>query len=374
MKLKDNKIRIDIVAGARPNFMKCAPLIKEFAKHSCFDVTFIHTGQHYDYDMSTIFFRNLKLRRPEIFLGVGSAPRYKQIEMVRKKLRNIFYAHTPDFVIVVGDVNSTLGAAMAAKDTGVLLVHVEAGLRSFDMTMPEERNRIATDAISDILFTTSASAIKNLVREGVPRRKIYFVGNVMIDTLVNNLKFAGRSGVLKRLKLKKKEYYLLTVHRPSNVDNGRTLRGILRSVADISSGCKIVFPVHPRTRKALRKFGLTSYATNKNNFITVKPLGYLDFLKLMRYCKAVFTDSGGIQEEAAYLKIPCLTLRENTERPVTIKAGTNIIAGCRPSSIRNGFKLLTTRAVGHKTKDIRFWDGKTSKRIADVLMREAQVE
>ena len=369
-----DKLKVIVVAGARPNFVKCAPILSALEKSGRFETTFIHTGQHYDYDMSDIFFRHLRLRKPDICLDVGSAPRAVQIERVSRRFEEAARKINPDIVIVVGDVNSTLGAAIAASMLKVKLAHVEAGLRSFDKSMPEEDNRVRTDALSDFLFTTSESAGDNLAREGVIGRKVHFVGNVMIDSLVSSLKEAERSCILSNLGLKKNGYYLLTLHRPSNVDRLKKFMGIIGAIGDIAerTGCRIVFPAHPRTQKAMEKLNTANALKDKDLFLIIKPLGYLDFLKLMRHSRMVLTDSGGIQEETSYLKVPCLTIRRNTERPVTVESGNNIIAGTEPEAILNSFEKLKSRFSAEKVKPIKFWDGRTASRIVRVLIDEAK--
>lgn len=360
-----------MVAGARPNFMKCAPILRALDKAKSFRTFFVHTGQHYDYRMSRIFFKHLGIRRPDVFLDVGSAPRLKQIEKVSNRFERVARRFRPDMVIVVGDVNSTLGAAIAAKKIGAKLAHVEAGLRSFDKSMPEEMNRIQTDSLSDILFTTSESAGDNLMREGIDNEKIRFVGNVMIDTLIDNLKAAKRSRILARFGLSDRGYYVVTLHRPSNVDSAGVLKGILDSIEKIASGYKAVFPVHPRTEKMLKKFSLFKGLKDSPVFILTEPLGYLDFMQLVKHSRMVFTDSGGIQEETSYLKVPCLTLRANTERPVTVEAGNNIIAGNAPETILRGFNRIKSGFRRKNVKPIKFWDGNAAHRIAEVLRDEA---
>ena len=368
--MKNRKIKTIVVAGARPNFMKCAPLLKELDRRSIFKTLFMHTGQHYDYEMSRVFFKHLKLRKPDVFLNVGSGSRKMQIQKVRDRFIKVARGFQPDIVMVVGDVNSTLGAAMGAKKVGSKVAHIEAGLRSFDMSMPEEKNRILTDSMSDFLFTTSKSASLNLAKENVLKSKIYFTGNVMIDTLIDNLRSAERSNILTDLRLSKKEYYVLTLHRPSNVDRRKTLKGILDTLAKIAEGRNIVFPVHPRTKKMLEQFRLFNKIRENPVFVSTNPVGYLDFLKLVRYSRAVFTDSGGIQEETAYLKIPCITLRENTERPVTVKAGNNIIAGNTPNRILKAFNVASKQVRRKNPSPIKFWDGKASQRIVKILAME----
>ena len=365
-----NKIKVILVAGARPNFMKCAPILRELDGSGSFDTLFVHTGQHYDYNMSSVFFKNLKLRPPDIFLNVGSAPRLTQIRKIGARFEKVAAGFGPDIVIVVGDVNSTLAAGLAAKKIGALLAHVEAGLRSYDNSMPEEMNRVCTDSIADLLFTTSPDASANLIKEGLSRERIHFVGNVMIDTLASNLKLAERSRVLDKLKLKKRGYYLLTLHRPSNVDDKKTLKGILEAVMKAAGPLKVVFPVHPRTEKMLKTFRLFDRLKERSGFITTRPLGYLDFLKLLKHTRMVFTDSGGIQEETAYLKVPCLTLRKNTERPITIAAGTNIIAGNTRQGIIRSFNLISRRHIA--AGPIRLWDGRAAKRIVKILKEKVR--
>ncbi len=363
-----DKIKAIVVAGARPNFMKCAPILKELERAKAFKTLFVHTGQHYDYDMSLVFFKHLKIRRPDVFLNVGSAPRARQIAKIQARFEKAARRFGPDIVIVVGDVNSTLAASLAAKKIGTRLAHVEAGLRSFDNSMPEEINRVMTDSMSDILFTTSQSANANLAREGIPESRIYFVGNVMIDTLAANLKSAERSDVLERIGLRKKAYYVLTLHRPSNVDKRRVLEGILNSIAEIAGGYRVVFPMHPRTEKMLKRFRLLDKIKDGGVFIVTRPLGYLDFLKLIRHSRMVFTDSGGIQEETAYLRVPCLTLRKNTERPVTVEAGGNIIAGNTRVTILKGFRSASRLLKKRRPAAIRLWDGMATRRIVKILL------
>jgi UDP-N-acetylglucosamine 2-epimerase (non-hydrolysing) len=310
------------------------------------------------------------LRQPDVFLNVGSAPRVEQLNRIIDRFGRVLRRFRPHIVIVVGDVNSTLGAARAAMAKGIRIAHVEAGLRSFDKTMPEEINRILTDSMSDFLFTTSRSADENLLREGIPKKRIYFVGNVMIDTLAGNIKEAEKSDILERLGISRKGYYLFTLHRPSNVDDINVLKRILNTVRGAGSGYRVVFPVHPRTEKMLKKFGLMKRIKTDDIFLCTKPLGYIDFLALMRHCRLVLTDSGGIQEETAYLKIPCLTLRDNTERPITVEAGNNLIVGNTARGISDGFKLVTDPRRNRQYRPIKFWDGRASNRIVRILLRK----
>jgi len=373
---------IFLVVGARPNFMKAAPLIQEMKKDPRFLPLLIHTGQHYDPMMSDSFFRELRLPRPWMYLGVGSGTHAEQTGRIMIEFEKICLAKRPDLVAVVGDVNSTIACALAAVKLNIPVAHVEAGMRSWDRTMPEEINRILTDQISDYLFTSCGDAVRNLVREGIPRSRIFFVGNVMIDTLQKHKALAGNSKILERLGLKRQtrieRYALLTLHRPSNVDDPAVLKAILKAIADLSNKIDVVFPAHPRTIKHIRSLGLEKTVhfmkalpartpnKSRQNLVTVPPLGYLDFLRLMSRASLVLTDSGGIQEETTILGIPCLTLRENTERPITVKEGTNHLVGNDPERIlRTASRVL--RSQQFPVKRPRYWDGKAARRIVSVL-------
>jgi len=317
-------MKIVSVVGTRPNFMKIAPLVNEFKKHNV-DHVLVHTGQHYDKEMSKLFFDDLEIPKPDADLGVGSWTREEQIKSIKEKLEPIIEKEKPDIVVVVGDVNSTLAAAEVANKLGIKVAHVESGLRSFDNTMPEEFNRVETDKISDFLFTTEKSGNINLENEGISKDKIFFVGNVMIDTLLSHKEKAENSKILEKLGLEKGNYCTLTLHRPSNVDNKKDFENILSILEKIQEKIKIVFPVHPRARKNIKSFNLDDKMRGMKNLILTEPLGYLDFLHLMSNSKFVLTDSGGIQEEATVLGIPCITLRKNTERPITVEQGTNLL-------------------------------------------------
>ena len=371
-----------LVVGARPNFMKAAPLIQEMKKEPRFLPLLVHTGQHYDPMMSDSFFRELKLPRPWRYLGVGSGTHAEQTGRIMIEFEKICFAKRPDLVAVVGDVNSTIACALAAVKLNIPVAHVEAGLRSRDRTMPEEINRLLTDQISNYLFTTCGDADRNLVREGIPRSRIFFVGNVMIDSLQEHKALAGKSKVLERLGLKRRNmierYALLTLHRPSNVDDPAVLKGILTAITDLSGKIHVVFPAHPRTIKRIRSLGLEKTVhfmkalpargpiKNDQNLITVPPLGYLDFLCLMSRASLVLTDSGGIQEETTILGIPCLTLRDNTERPITVKKGTNFLVGNDPDRIlRTASRVLRTGCFLPKRP--RYWDGQAARRIVAIL-------
>jgi UDP-N-acetylglucosamine 2-epimerase (non-hydrolysing) len=368
---------IFIVAGARPNFMKIVPIVKELKNR---DVAFkiIHTGQHYEKEMSGFFFDDLDLPEPDIHLGINPGSHAQQTAKIMVSFEKVCLKEIPDLVVVVGDVNSTLACALVAAKLCIPIAHVEAGLRSFDRTMPEEINRVLTDQISDFLFTSCMDANRNLLKEGIQKNKIFFVGNVMIDTLLNHLNVAKTSTILKRLGLRKnnrvKKYALLTLHRPSNVDGPQVLKRILKTLNIISKKIPVIFPCHPRTLRSIRKFklfNLINYAdklepdmvTNTNQRVsTIPPLGYLDFLCLMSMAAMVFTDSGGIQEETTVLGIPCLTLRENTERPVTVKQGTNFLVGTDPDKIIK--KAMSVLKDGTPRKKVpKYWDGRAAERI-----------
>jgi len=364
------KKKVFLVAGARPNFMKIAPLWRELKKFpSLFSSYIIHTGQHYDYEMSHIFFKNLGLPRPHFYLGVGSASHTKQTAKIMVRFEKVVCQQMPDIVVVVGDVNSTLACSLVSAKLKVPLAHVEAGLRSFDREMPEEINRVVSDALSDYLFTTCEDANQNLRKEGIPQGKIFFVGNVMIDSLLSLKREAQRRNTWKSFGLKKKGYALLTLHRPENVDKKEVFVNILEAFKEVGNYIPIIFPIHPRAAKQVRKFKLGKYFSSQSNsgIFRVKPLGYIDFLNLMCNSKLMLTDSGGIQEETTVLNIPCLTLRKNTERPVTVKQGTNIVVGADPRRIVRE----TTRIINGKEKKGRIpplWEGKAAQRIVKVLL------
>jgi len=359
-------MKIVTVAGARPNFMKIAPIIKEFKKHRGWENLLVHTGQHYDEEMCKFFFNDLGISEPDVNLGVGSGLQGEQTGKIMIEFEKILFSHKPDLVTVVGDVNSTLACALVAAKLHIKVAHVEAGLRSFDKLMPEEVNRKLTDQISDYLFAPSPDAVENLIKEGIPESKIFLVGNIMIDTLINFLKKAEKSDILKRLRLSKERYAVLTLHRPSNVDNRQSLTEILSALNLIRERIKIVFPIHPRMQKQIKDFGLENLILGKNNFIITNPLGYLEFLKLISEAKFVLTDSGGIQEETTVLGIPCLTLRKTTERPITVKMGTNIVVGSGKKDIVDAaFNVLEGKAKKGQVPEL--WDGKTAERIVDIL-------
>ncbi len=364
-------MKVLCVVGARPNFMKIAPIIKEMKRRANeFEPLLIHTGQHYDAQMSDAFFADLGLPAPDVHLNVGSASHAQQTANVMIEFEPIVLREKPDWVVVVGDVNSTIACALVCAKLAVKVAHVEAGLRSGDRRMPEEINRILTDQISDLLLTPSTDANENLQKENIAARRIKFVGNVMIDSLFENLKRADNSIVLQDLRLEKNNYAVLTLHRPSNVDEPKIFAGLLGALETISETLPIVFPVHPRTLSKIAEFGLTERIENNRNLRLIKPLGYLDFLRLYSNAQLVLTDSGGLQEETTALKIPCLTLRENTERPITVEMGTNQIVGTKPENIIAAAKAVLIRNNDQPTYQVPpLWDGKTASRICEALIR-----
>ena len=359
-------IKILSVVGARPNFMKIAPIIEELNKNSIKNAL-VHTGQHYSKKMSDNFFRDLSLPEPDFNLDVGSSSPSTQIANIMLKLEKILIKENPQLVIVVGDVNSTLAAALAASKLNIKLAHVESGLRSFDSETPEELNRILTDHVSDFLFCTEKSAVVNLKKEGVKENSVFLVGNVMIDSLVKNLEKAKSSKILGKLKLKN-DYCVLTAHRPVNVDNEKNLKLLINIIDEIQKKITLVYPVHPRTMKMLRQFGLQKKIVQMKNLRLCEPLSYLDFLWLTKNAKFVITDSGGLQEETTYLKIPCFTIRKNTERPITVEKGTNTVTGLSKNKVvAEVNKILDGKYK--KSSDIEFWDGKSAERIVKILIK-----
>jgi UDP-N-acetylglucosamine 2-epimerase (non-hydrolysing) len=359
-------MKIVLVAGARPNFIKIAPLMREMRGRSGLDVRLVHTGQHYDERMSRLFFEELEIPRPDVDLEVGSASHAVQTAEVMRRFEPVLTSDPPDAVVVVGDVNSTLACSLTAVKMNIPVAHVEAGLRSFDRTMPEEINRILTDAISRWLFVSERSGLENLKREGIPDEKVFFVGNVMIDTLLQHRERCERSTVLEDLGLTGRGYAVLTLHRPASVDDPDVLRQLLAAVARIALELPIVFPIHPRTARVLN--GALAAGTGKvpSGVVLTDPLGYLDFLKLVAHARMVLTDSGGIQEETTVLGIPCLTLRTSTERPVTISEGTNVLVGLDADRIiSTALQTLEPGRLPRRTPEL--WDGRASRRIVDSL-------
>lgn len=395
-------LKIMSVVGARPNFMKIAPVISEIRKYNRektgrhgedrprIEHILVHTGQHYDRNLSELFFEDLKMPAPDVHLGVGSGSHAAQTAEVMSRFEPVLMKEQPDCLIVAGDVNSTLACALVAAKVPFrdgkrpLIAHVESGLRSFDRDMPEEINRVLTDHVSDILFATEESGVRNLLKEGIARENVFFVGNTMIDTLIAFQDRAERSDILGRLGLDGSTgraaapFGLLTLHRPSNVDDRDAFLNIILALDEFAGQMPIVFPAHPRTRGRIKEFGFEGYFHNgqngagdgliRNRINIIDPLGYIDFLGLMMSSRIVMTDSGGIQEETTCLGVPCVTIRENTERPVTEKEGTNIVAGVEREGIVSAIRLQMNRSF--KKKMPRNWNGKSSVRILDVLLKE----
>ena len=410
-------MKIMIVVGARPNFMKAAPLIAAIREHNQrtmahssreqpietdrIEGVLVHTGQHYDEALSSSIFADLDLPKPDFHLGVSSSSHAVQTAEIMRRFEEVLMRERPDAVVVVGDVNSTLACALVAAkvsydsdETRPLIAHVEAGLRSFDRAMPEEVNRVVTDHLSDLLFVTEESGVRNLKNEGIADNKIRFVGNTMIDSLVAYQKKADRSGILEKLGLRNglskplsasgvRKYALLTLHRPSNVDHRETFLTILEGLRELSASCPVFFSAHPRTRKRITEFGFEPFFEFKNGnseasgskrtspdkgIYILEALGYLDFLCLMKHAVLVVTDSGGIQEETTYLGVPCVTVRENTERPVTVSSGTNTIAGTRTERIRNAIKAQTKSGLSARAPEK--WDGRAGTRIVEAILHD----
>jgi UDP-N-acetylglucosamine 2-epimerase (non-hydrolysing) len=381
--------------GARPNFIKIAPIMEAIDRYNdraahAIDQLLVHTGQHYDEQMSKVFFDELRIPRPHINLEVGSGSHAEQTAEIIRRFEKVCLEKRPSHVLVVGDVNSTIACALVAAKMGIRIIHVEAGLRSFDRSMPEEINRILTDQIADYLFVTEKSGVENLAREGVPRDKIFLVGNVMIDTLLKHKEQAQHSNILSRLGLRNgqsnggghtsTDYCVMTLHRPANVDDKKQLEGILDALAEISKRIITIFPVHPRTIQKIKEYSLgdrleavSNGEAGSGGLRLIGPLPYLDFLCLLSNAKLVMTDSGGIQEETTVLGVPCLTLRENTERPVTVTDGTNIIVGTKKTNIvRNAYEVLNAsqnrngfNGAGRKAPPL--WDGSAAERIVYTL-------
>ena len=366
-------MKIISVAGARPNFMKIAPILRAIDKYNAsegkniIEPVLVHTGQHYDYEMSKIFFEDLELPEPGKYLGVGSGTHAEQTGKVMIELEKVLVEQKPDLVLVVGDVNSTLAGALAAVKLHIPVAHVEAGLRSFDREMPEEINRLLTDHVSDCLFTTSEYDDDNLLREGIPRDRIFSVGNVMVDSLMSNREMAKKSSVLSRLGLREQGYALLTLHRPANVDDRESLSNILEAVGSIGRRIPVVFPVHPRTRKNIDRFGLANICDSTNNqLILTEPLGYLSFLNLEMKSRMVVTDSGGVQVETTVLGIPCLTVLDSPIWTITHEQGTNTLVGSDSRKlVDEAFNILEGK--GKKGAIPQLWDGKAAERIVHTL-------
>lgn len=363
--------KIISVVGARPNFMKIAPIHKAFKKYDDKITHLIcHTGQHYDEKMSKVFFEDLELPQPDFYLGVGSGSHAEQTANVMVEFEKILIQEKPDMVLVVGDVNSTIACSLTAKKLHIAVVHIEAGLRSFDMKMPEEVNRILTDRISDYLFVTEKSGLENLKHEGVSDDKVFFVGNVMIDSLIYYQPKVDQSNILKNFNLSPFTFCLVTLHRPSNVDTKESLEKLVRFLNRLSEERKVVFPIHPRTKNNLSKFGLLE--TLSDGIILTDPIGYVDFQALTKNAELVVTDSGGIQEETTYLGVQCITLRTSTERPSTVDIGTNQLIGLNLEKA----EIACLNVLNGKKKEgsiPELWDGKAAERIVEILLPITEV-
>ncbi|MEW5945086.1 MAG: UDP-N-acetylglucosamine 2-epimerase (non-hydrolyzing) [bacterium] len=367
------RIKVFVVAGARPNFVKVAPIMRELEKSAALKPVLVHTGQHYDAEMSRLFFDQLAIPAPDVDLGVGSASHAVQTAHIMTAFEREMLARKPGLVVVVGDVNSTLACTLVAAKLLVPVAHVEAGLRSFDRTMPEEINRVVTDSLASFHFVTEPSGRENLIREGIRGESIHFVGNVMIDTLAQNLKRVRSEKVRHPLEGMGMDYAVVTLHRPTNVDDRETFAGIIGALEEISRNIPVFLPAHPRTEKNARRFGLMKRfslwrgsASASHRVFMLEPLGYLPFLAMMRGARMVLTDSGGIQEETTFLGIPCITLRETTERPVTVEVGTNVVVGSeRRKIVGAAMDVLDGRAKKGRVPEL--WDGKAARRIVEAL-------
>jgi len=365
-------MKIACVVGARPNFMKIAPILEAMKKYPELEPILVHTGQHYDYRMSQIFFEELDIPEPDVHLDVGSGTHAVQTAKIMMAFEEAVTSCKPELVLVVGDVNSTVACALVSAKLCIPVVHVEAGIRSFDRTMPEEINRVLTDVISEYLFTPTEDAYKNLKKEGISAEKIYLVGDVMVDTLMKYRDKASSSGALNELGLEKHSYALMTLHRPSNVDVEDNFVKVLDALEEIQRSIKIVLSMHPRTKGRVQEFGLSDRFSRMDNLMVMEPLGYLKFMGLMINAKFVLTDSGGMQTETTVLNIPCLTLRENTERPETIREGTNTLVGNNTHLIiEESMKILSGKGKTGVYPEI--WDGHTAERIARILNEKIQM-
>ncbi len=363
-------MKIISVVGARPNFMKIAPLQRAFSKREGVESLIVHTGQHYDEKMSDVFFNQLELPKPDFYLGIGGGSHTYQKANVMLAFEKVLQEEKPDLVLVVGDVNATAACSIVAVKMGCPVAHVEAGLRSRDRRMPEEINRIITDGISNFLFVTEHSGLINLAKEGVPDEKVFFVGNVMIDSLIHYREKSKNTTIRKELGVGEKDYVLMTMHRPANVDNEDGLKSILEIIRGTTKYKKVVMALHPRTKNNLEKFGLSDELYKINNLIVTGPQGYLEFLNLMDNAALIITDSGGIQEETTYLQVPCLTFRDSTERPITTELGTNqLMKDLNPTTVLGKVaKIMNGTEVKGTIPPL--WDGRTADRIVDVLQGE----
>jgi UDP-N-acetylglucosamine 2-epimerase (non-hydrolysing) len=378
--MRSQPLRIMSIVGARPNMMKIAPLMEEMRRHAGIEPVVVHTGQHYDYAMSQVFFDDLQMPAPDYNLGVGSGTHYEQTAEILRRFGELVQRDRPDMVVVAGDVNSTLACALVAVKEGIPLAHVEAGLRSFDRSMPEEINRVVTDSVSDWLFTTETSGNQNLANEGVPGSKVFFVGNLMIDSVVKALARIPSCCLRTELGLAAQPYVLLTLHRPANVDQEDRLRATLEVMRELAEKLPVIFPAHPRTARNIEVAGIRGIRTWEGGAIAgqglwmLPPAAYLDFLDLLQHAQVVITDSGGVQEEATFLRVPCLTFRKHTERPVTVSLGTNRVVGDNPRDLLR--HALNALAAGKERRSAAvrppLWDGQTAPRIVSVLMEAWQ--
>ena len=359
-------MKIACVVGARPNFMKIAPILEAMKAYPKLEPILVHTGQHYDYEMSQVFFDELEIPKPDVYLSVGSGSHAVQTAKIMIGFEETVNQHKPDAILVVGDVNSTLACALVGAKLCIPVIHVEAGIRSFDRTMPEEINRILTDVISDFLLTPTEDANENLRKEGIAEDKIHLVGDVMVDTLMKYREKASSNGILQELGLTKGSYALMTLHRPANVDVKVNLAGILDALEEIQRSIKIVLSIHPRTKAKIKEFGSEEKLSGMKNMVITEPLGYIKFMGLMINAKFVLTDSGGMQTETTVLNIPCITMRENTERPETIREGTNTLVGNNTQLIiEECQKILNGQGKSGSYPSI--WDGHTAERIAMII-------
>ncbi len=362
-------MKIINIVGARPNFIKIAPIMRQMRKSSIIEPILLHTGQHYDIEMSKRFFQELNIPSPDISLEVGSDSHAKQVARIMERFDDVCDSQKPDGILVVGDVNSTMACSLVAAKKGIKIIHIEAGIRSFDREMPEEINRMVTDAITDLLLPPSRDAVDNLLKEGHPASKIHLVGNIMIDTLMDSQAQIMKSEILRQLGIEDRNYALVTLHRPSNVDNISDFKRILLALSKIQERLPIVFPVHPRTRKILDDPELKAITGNMPRLVLCDPLGYFDFGRLVSGCRMVITDSGGIQEESTVYGIPCITIRENTERPITLWEGTNELAGTDTAKII----IFANQILDGKWKTGKIpelWDGHTAERIIRCIEKE----
>lgn len=359
---------ITFIVGARPNFMKATPVLNALRlRRPQWERRLVHTGQHYDEKLSDLFFRQLGMPVPDVNLGIGSASHAVQTSRIMVALEEDFTCCRPDLVVVFGDVNSTLAAAVVASKLGIRLAHVEAGLRSFDRSMPEEINRLMTDVVSDLLFVTEPSGCENLIREGVDERKIFFVGNTMIDTLLAHRASAIELRMPQHYGLEQRGYAVVTLHRPSNVDNPASLQAIVEKLQELSASLPVIFPIHPRTRSRMNDLHGGRFDAGATKLMLTEPLGYLEFIGLIADAALVVTDSGGVQEETTILGVPCLTLRENTERPITLACGSNQLLGADPAAILPAAQAILTGSWRPPACTPEKWDGRAASRIVDVL-------